>query len=281
MRQVQTGIADFIRQVRDAKTQGSPAGMGGADQRWWADQVGQWEEWGFGMLQRSQEAIVEGLRRQREAAGDAGTAAKDAQQRLRAELDANKVKIDELAASFANLSTKAAQEVVSRISLDDQASASLRNIIDLGAQIHNREIVQRVRVELSGFSMAGLTSGGSYASGGSSDGPSEVPSPGPPPDIPDGDYSPRAAGGPVNAWEPYLVGEYGPELFVPRRGGVIVPADTTRRIAGSGPTVRAQVTVPVYGAQEDPAVLARRVAREVAHQLERLDRDGKLRLGRR
>lgn len=33
----------------------------------------------------------------------------------------------------------------------------------------------------------------------------------------------RAAGGPVDAGSAYLVGEQGPELFVPRAGGAIVP----------------------------------------------------------
>ena len=36
-------------------------------------------------------------------------------------------------------------------------------------------------------------------------------------------FTPRAAGGPVNAMSPYLVGERGPELFVPSGSGTIVP----------------------------------------------------------
>jgi len=35
----------------------------------------------------------------------------------------------------------------------------------------------------------------------------------------------KAAGGPVNAGNPYMVGEAGPELFVPRSNGIIVPND--------------------------------------------------------
>jgi phage-related minor tail protein len=34
---------------------------------------------------------------------------------------------------------------------------------------------------------------------------------------------PHAMGGPVSAWKPYLVGEQGPELFVPKTSGTIVP----------------------------------------------------------
>jgi phage-related minor tail protein len=36
----------------------------------------------------------------------------------------------------------------------------------------------------------------------------------------------RAAGGPVSAGSPYIVGEKGPELFVPGRSGGIVPNDS-------------------------------------------------------
>lgn len=44
----------------------------------------------------------------------------------------------------------------------------------------------------------------------------------------------RAAGGPVMAGSPYLVGEEGPELFVPGRSGSIVPNGG----GGGGPTVQ-------------------------------------------
>ena len=43
----------------------------------------------------------------------------------------------------------------------------------------------------------------------------------------------RAIGGPVDAGSPYMVGETGPELFVPRAAGTIVPAGQT----GGGVTV--------------------------------------------
>jgi phage-related minor tail protein len=33
----------------------------------------------------------------------------------------------------------------------------------------------------------------------------------------------RAAGGPVSSGAPYMVGEHGPELFVPKTAGTIVP----------------------------------------------------------
>ena len=40
---------------------------------------------------------------------------------------------------------------------------------------------------------------------------------------PQGPWGARAAGGPVSAGSPYMVGEQGPELFVPDRGGTVVP----------------------------------------------------------
>jgi hypothetical protein len=47
----------------------------------------------------------------------------------------------------------------------------------------------------------------------------------------------RAAGGPVSARRPYIVGEIGPELFVPEGNGTIIPNDkiafTGRSGAGS------------------------------------------------
>ena len=44
-------------------------------------------------------------------------------------------------------------------------------------------------------------------------------------------WSPRAAGGPVSMGSPYLVGERGPELFVPNKSGNIIP---DRKLGGGG-----------------------------------------------
>ena len=48
---------------------------------------------------------------------------------------------------------------------------------------------------------------------------------------------PRAEGGPVNSGSSYLVGERGPELFVPGASGSIVPNDAMRSGAGGGTSV--------------------------------------------
>jgi len=63
------------------------------------------------------------------------------------------------------------------------------------------------------------------------------------PDIPSvvgaGGVEMRAAGGPVTAGRAYVVGEKGPELFVPDRSGTIVPQNA---LASSG----GQTIVPIY-----------------------------------
>jgi hypothetical protein len=54
------------------------------------------------------------------------------------------------------------------------------------------------------------------------------------------DYSslpPRAVGGPVNAGSPYLVGERGPELFVPSNYGKIVDNMATMSMLSGGTPV--------------------------------------------
>jgi hypothetical protein len=47
----------------------------------------------------------------------------------------------------------------------------------------------------------------------------------------------RADGGPVSSGSPYIVGERGPELFVPGASGSIVPNDAMRSGGGGGPSV--------------------------------------------
>lgn len=44
----------------------------------------------------------------------------------------------------------------------------------------------------------------------------------------------KAGGGGVNSGDPYIVGEIGPELFVPRASGTIIPSDVTSSLMGSG-----------------------------------------------
>jgi hypothetical protein len=48
---------------------------------------------------------------------------------------------------------------------------------------------------------------------------------------------PRALGGPINAGEPYLVGERGPELVVPRNNGTVIPNDKLQAGSGNSPII--------------------------------------------
>lgn len=73
----------------------------------------------------------------------------------------------------------------------------------------------------------------------------------------------RAQGGPVDAGAPYVVGERGPELFVPDTAGRIIPAGETARMAGgAGTTHRSETNVNAYGigADEVAALVARKVS---------------------
>jgi hypothetical protein len=47
-------------------------------------------------------------------------------------------------------------------------------------------------------------------------------------------FGKRAGGGAISAQRPYLVGERGPELFVPGTGGSVVPTNDLRAAMGSG-----------------------------------------------
>lgn len=48
----------------------------------------------------------------------------------------------------------------------------------------------------------------------------------------------RASGGPVSRNEAYLVGEEGPEMFVPRQSGAIIPAPQTASMMAGGVTIQ-------------------------------------------
>jgi len=83
-------------------------------------------------------------------------------------------------------------------------------------------------------------------------------------------FAGRASGGPVSAGTPYVVGEYGRELFVPKVGGTVIPSPH------AGQTHRAiSVTVNVQGggARSDMRQSAGQVASAVARSLARAERN--------
>jgi tape measure domain-containing protein len=63
-------------------------------------------------------------------------------------------------------------------------------------------------------------------------------------------FKPRALGGPVSAGNPYLVGERGPELFMPSRGGSIIPNNA---LGGGGTSVVVNVDASGSSVQGDQA----------------------------
>lgn len=58
-----------------------------------------------------------------------------------------------------------------------------------------------------------------------------------------GAFTGRQSGGPVSAGRPYVVGEHGPELFVPGRSGQIVPGNVSKGSTGTGLQVIVNNTV--------------------------------------
>jgi hypothetical protein len=77
----------------------------------------------------------------------------------------------------------------------------------------------------------------------------------------------RSHGGPVSAGRGYLVGERGPELFVPSGGGRIEPA------LAAGRDVRVAISVS-SPSPSDPGVL-RQSSRQIASAVRRAVRDGR------
>lgn len=72
----------------------------------------------------------------------------------------------------------------------------------------------------------------------------------------------RAGGGPVQAGQPYIVGEKRPELFVPRTSGTIVPQVPSLVAAGGGSTsVPINISIDARGADREGLM---RVERQVA-----------------
>jgi phage-related minor tail protein len=59
-----------------------------------------------------------------------------------------------------------------------------------------------------------------------------------------------AKGGPAKAGQPYIVGEEGPELFIPKQSGTVIPNDKTMGIMGAGgPGIGGGGTTVTYNIQ--------------------------------
>lgn len=61
--------------------------------------------------------------------------------------------------------------------------------------------------------------------------------------LPQGRLFGRASGGSVNNGQPYLVGERGPELFVPSSAGTVMNNSNTKGMGGGGTVVNQVINV--------------------------------------
>jgi len=92
-----------------------------------------------------------------------------------------------------------------------------------------------------------------------------------------GPYQFKAAGGPVTAGTPYMVGEKGPELFVPGRSGTIVPNNQL----GGGAATNVVVNVDASGSNvqgngQEASQLGKALAIAVRQELVKQKRPGGL-----
>lgn len=84
-----------------------------------------------------------------------------------------------------------------------------------------------------------------------------------------GSATARASGGPVESGSQYLVGEEGPEMFVPRQSGTIIPAPQTAALMGGGGVHVGQITVHAPSGNGDD------IARAVTDAIRKLERAGR------
>lgn len=90
---------------------------------------------------------------------------------------------------------------------------------------------------------------------------------------------PRALGGPVSSNTPYLVGEHGPELFMPNGSGKVVPTQQTQDIlsgGSGGSTINLNVNVGVYAGTD---VEKRKVAQSLFDSLQDIARSKNMTVG--
>jgi hypothetical protein len=72
----------------------------------------------------------------------------------------------------------------------------------------------------------------------------------------------RADGGPVSAGQPYIVGERGPEWFVPNQAGTVLPNGT----APAGTTINTSIAIDARGADAGVEARLRILAGQIARQ---------------
>ena len=106
-----------------------------------------------------------------------------------------------------------------------QALANMfQRVADAFLNMAAQMIAKQIQMKILGIGMSFL-GGGAGTAGGSFAGASNS--------VLDDVLARRASGGPVTGGSPYLVGEQGPELFVPKNSGDVIPNDRLR--GGSSP----------------------------------------------
>ncbi len=73
----------------------------------------------------------------------------------------------------------------------------------------------------------------------------------------------RAEGGPVTAGQPYIVGERGPEWFVPQQSGTVLPNGTA---PAGGPTIHTTLNIDARGADAGVEARLRLMGQQIARQ---------------
>jgi hypothetical protein len=103
--------------------------------------------------------------------------------------------------------------------------------------------------------------------------PTVTPPPGPPPKPKPFDFGFRANGGPVSAGFPYIVGERGPEIFMPSTSGSIMSNDRTRNAVGSNVTINVNAG-NIVGSKEELLAFVQRGLREYDRRNGKLNING-------
>jgi hypothetical protein len=86
----------------------------------------------------------------------------------------------------------------------------------------------------------------------------------------------RAAGGPVEAGARYLVGENGPEPFVPRVPGTILPNSALQNGVGQAVTIHQTFNVGQGASRADMVAAAKAGRDEAVSTIMRMSRNGSL-----
>lgn len=75
-------------------------------------------------------------------------------------------------------------------------------------------------------------------------------------------FTGKALGGPVMAGSPYMVGERGPEIFVPQTSGMIVPNNVASAMGTGGGTLTFAPTIVSNGASQQDMIAAMAIAQQ-------------------